>query len=709
MRHALIKVAIALLLSLFFTWVYLYTPQTFYSLDNKLRDMMFSLRGELPKNNNVVIIDIDNKSLKEIGQWPWSRNKIAILLDKLTQAGAGIIGLDMVFSEEDRSSPHTLTKKYPQITQSLPNYDKRLATTFSSAPIVGGYVFTDNNQENSTGPLLPAVYIERGTAHSGYIRERKGILLNTTTLQKSLYSSGFFSLLSMGEEAMIRNVPLVQKYQGSIYGSLALEMVRIYSNTKTIEIIGDKYGIEHINLGQFTIPTNHIGELMVNYRGKQKHFTYISASDILNGNFNKKIIDGKFILLGTSAPGLKDLRSTPLDAGYPGVEIHANVIDNILTGNFIHKPLIAHLYNIVIIWVLIFLFILLFSLVSSQLIIPIAIIAVTLLFYVLYIVLFGYGFVLGIFIPIIALISTLIASIGIDYILTSKQKEAAKRMLGKKVSPSVMHYLLAHAEEDLVSPKEIEATIFFSDIRGFTTISEQIGSPTKLISMLNTYMTPMVDTIINHKGTIDKFIGDAIMAYWNAPIKIDNHADKAVQSAITQIELLDSVNQKIQKDYDVTIHIGIGLHTGLVTAGDMGSEGRSDYTIIGDNVNLASRIEGLTKQYGVPILISEATRQALTGEYIIRSIDIVEVKGKSKPVEIHEVICDNQNISNEELALYRQAINTFRGADVIKSHEFFTQLNIHYPSKLYKMYQERCQVFIENPNTFTMILKMDNK
>jgi adenylate cyclase len=233
-------------------------------------------------------------------------------------------------------------------------------------------------------------------------------------------------------------------------------------------------------------------------------------------------------------------------------------------------------------------------------------------------------------------------------------------MLGKKVSPAVMNYLLENSKDDLIKSKEVEATIFFSDIRSFTTISEKIGSPDKLITMLNAYMTPMVDSIISHKGTIDKFIGDAIMAYWNAPLEIENHTDKALNSAIEQIEMLASINNKITPKYDVTINIGIGIHTGLVTAGDMGAKGRSDYTIIGDNVNLASRLEGLTKQYKANILITKASYDRLTQKYKIRPIDLVEVKGKSQAVEIYEVICNNKNISDDEIVIYSKAIKYYR-------------------------------------------------
>jgi adenylate cyclase len=261
-----------------------------------------------------------------------------------------------------------------------------------------------------------------------------------------------------------------------------------------------------------------------------------------------------------------------------------------------------------------------------------------------------------------------------------------------------------------VSPKEVEATIFFSDILGFTSISEHIGSPDKLIKMLNTYMTPMVESILSHKGTIDKFIGDAVMAYWNAPLEVENHADKAVQSAIEQIESLLNINKIIESKYNVTINIGIGLHTGIVTAGDMGAEGRSDYTIIGDNVNLASRLEGLTRYYDVQILISKATYKALKQDYNIRPIDIVEVKGKSNSVEIYEIICNTKNINQEESKLYEDAINAYRNANIAEANAYFKTLTQKYPSVLYTQYLNRCQYSIDHPEEdFTPVLKMQTK
>jgi len=676
-------------------------PQAFFSFDNRLRDFTFILRGELPKSDSVVIVDIDEKSLQEYGQWPWSRNVLADLFYKLSESGAGIIGLDIVFAEEDRTSPHRFSKE-------LPNYDAILAETLMQTPVVGGYIFTFEPTKEENTPMIPAIFVEKGMKKDT-ILEPKGVVLNIEILQDAMYSSGFFNN-TPDEGGMIRNVPLLMKYDGVLYPSLVLEMIRIYSGINKVVVHGDSAGARNLSFGEYDIPLDNVGRLSVNFRGPGKHFKYISASDILQGKFDVNAIKDKFVLVGTSAVGLFDLRSIPYDSAIAGVEVHANALDNILKGDFLRKPADMVIYDIFIIWSIVFLFLFFFSLIQSWSIIPFAIIAVYGLYELFFMILFDYGVMLNLLFPLFSYFLTLIVSVGLDYIIASRQKEQAKRMLGKKVSPAVMEYLLKHSSEDLVASRELEATILFSDIRSFTTISEKIGSPDKLIQMLNTYMTPMVDNIVEHKGTIDKFIGDAIMAYWNAPVEVKNHADRALKSAIEQIEMLVDVNAVITPKYDVAIAIGIGVHTGIVTAGDMGSEGRSDYTIIGDNVNLASRLEGLTKQYGAQILISNATYKQLVGEYKIRPIDLVEVKGKNEAVEIHEVICSNKTILDEELHLYKKATQLFRGGSVTEAFRLYSKLQDLYPSKLYEFYIQRCKVFMDDKElVFTPILKMTTK
>ena len=710
MKKGILKLTVAFILSVLLTFSYLFLPSTFFSLDNRLRDFMFVLRGELPKNETVVIVDIDDKSLKKYGQWPWGRDLVSKLLNNINQHSPGIIGLDIVFSEPDRSSPHLLKEKFLNLPDNLSNYDAILANTFQNAPIIGGYIFTfDNKKKSSDAPMIPAIIVQKGLKDNQSILSPNSVILNLPLLQDALYSSGFFNNIP-DANGMIRKVPLLMKYDNTFFTSLSLEMVRIYSNQNRVDIIGHNYGIDKLSFGDFHIPIDNYGRLFVNFRGPKHHYEYISASDILENKIMKSKLENKFVLVGTSALGLYDLRAIAYDSNIPGVEINANVIDNLLTGDYLSQPTDHILYNIFILWILIFTLMYIFNQIRSWLIVPFSLVLFYGIGYGFFTLLFTYGLVLNLLFPLLAFLFTLILSIAVEYIISYKQKEEVKKILGKKVSTSVMNHLIKHSNEDLVSPKEVEATVFFSDIQGFTSISEKLESPDKLIKMLNTYMTPMVESIIKYGGTIDKFIGDAIMAYWNAPLEVNNHADKAVTSAIEQIESLARINAIIHPIHGVNINIGIGLHTGLVTAGDMGAQGRSDYTVIGDNVNLASRLEGLTRYYDVQILISEATYNALEDKYMIRPLDIVEVKGKSKAVEIYEVLCNTSTVTLEELKLYTITLQKFRTANIDEALKGFTYLEDNYPSVLYTQYRNRCIYFKEHPNeAFTTILKMTTK
>jgi len=708
MKRVVYKLVSALFLASILSWLYLVMPSSFFSLNGRLHDFMFLIRKEIPTTNNIVIIDIDEKSLKKYGQWPWSRNLISQLLINLTQAQADIIGLDIVFAEEDKTSPDKYAK-YCLVAKKLPNYDEILANTFANTPVIGGYIFSfDPSIEAIDGPNIPAVFVKKGFAKKDYILKPSSVILNIEKLQNALYSSGFFNN-TPDEGGTIRSVPLIMEYKGVIYPSLALEMFRIYQQKNRVDIVGDSSGVEFIRIGNLKIPTDISGRLVVNYRGPQKTFQYISAADVLENKFNVKDVAGKFVLVGTSAIGLADIRSIPYDTAIAGVEVHANILDNLLKKDFLHKPSEVILYDLVMIWLIIFVAMASFSLIGSRLMIPLTVLELYLLYKAFYIIEFQYGYVLNLLFPFISFVVAVIISIGIDYFLESKQEEKTKQLLGKKVSQKVMQYLIKHADDKLIQSKEVNATVFFSDIRSFTTISEKIGSPDKVIRLLNDYMTPMVENIIKYEGTIDKFIGDAIMAYWNAPIPVQNHQDKAVESAVEQIQLLKKINKKIQKKYGVSIKIGIGIHTGLVTAGDMGSEGRSDYTIIGDNVNLASRMEGLTKQYGVGILISKNVVEKLTKKFKIRPVDLVAVKGKSQAVAIYEVLVDN-TISDAELELYDKALKKFNEANLEEALTLFMQLQEKNPAKLYEQYIDRINYYLENPNiTFSPILKMTTK
>ncbi|RLA69581.1 MAG: adenylate/guanylate cyclase domain-containing protein [Epsilonproteobacteria bacterium] len=706
MSRLLIKSSAALILALLLSWAYLFMPQTFFSLNNNLRDFLFTIRGELPKSDKIVIVDIDEAALKQFGQWPWPRSVVAELINKLSDADAGIIGLDIVFAEPDRTSPHRIVSKIKGNTAKLENYDFILSETLARTPTIGGYFFTfEENDENNT-PLIPATIVEKGLIHNNSILEPKGIVLNLDILQEKFYSSGFFNNIP-DKGGMIHRVPLVMRYDGMVYPSLVLEMARVYSASSKVEIYGDEIGVRKIKFGAFNIPTDHAGRLIVNFRGAGKHFKYISAADIINENFNISEIADKFVLIGTSSVGLSDIRSIPFDSTIPGVEVHANTLDNILKGDFLDEPADVIVYDLLIIWSIIFLFLFLFSYLSSWLLLPIVIGMAFVLFQIFYYILFDLGIVLNLLFPMIAFWGVLILSISIDYVITLRQREYLQHIFSKKVSKAVMNDLIKYGRENILEVRDQNVAIFFSDIRGFTSIGETIGSSKKLVALLNRYMTPMVDEISNREGTIDKFIGDAIMAYWNAPNRVDNYVDKAVISALEQIKILEQLNNDLNEEFGITLQIGIGIHTGSVTVGEMGSPGRSDYTIIGDNVNLAARIEGLNKLYGTTIIISEDTKKQLKEDYIFRPLDIVRVKGKNEAVEIYEVLPAKDKNRHDELEYYGTALETYRQGKTKEAYRLFQSLEEEYSCELYHLYLQRCQDYLDHPERlFDLIYTM---
>lgn len=679
---------------------YLYLPKSVQVFDDKLRDLFFVFRGEVTASKDVVIVDIDERSLKELGQWPWSRHKFAQVLDNLTASGAGAIGLDIVFAEPDNSSPAKVLREIGKDPAGAPDYDKVAANSIANSPTILGYIFAleDDGIKASSSPNVAAIVVEKNKPQREFVAGAHRAVMNTHVIQEAGYSSGFFNTIP-DSDGIVRSVPMVLKYDDRPFPSLSLEMIRAASGHKKIEIYYDENGVKGLVLGDIEIPTDRFGRLLVNYRGPAKTFKYISAYDVYAGKVKKEDIEGKFVLIGTSAAGLLDLRATPYDSVYPGVEAHANAIDNILKGDFLYRPSWAEAANLALILggVVVTVIVTAYAAAGVGSALFVALLGSFLAFE--YYMLFTEGTVLNILFPLVAMITTYMSLTIVNYFLESRQKEFIKAKFAKKVSPAVVEDLLKHADMNSFEIKEKFVTIFFSDIRGFTTLSEAMGSPKALIGLLNEYMTPMVDIIVESKGTVDKFIGDAIMAYWNAPNEVANHEDAAVTAAVNQIKALKSLNERLKAEGKPTIEIGIGINTGDVTVGEMGSYGRADYTIIGDPVNLASRLEGLNKPYHSHIIISEFTKSGLTKEYTIRELDLVKVKGKNEPVEIFEVL-DNSAPTPEfeaEYARYKEALGDYRESRFEDALRKFKELFGETNTFLYEVYIERCEHFIQNP------------
>ena len=691
--------------------VYIYFPQSLESLDNRIRDFLFIVRGEEPQSGQVVIIDIDEKSLSELGQWPWSRNKVAQMLENLALGEAAVVGFDIVFAEHDNSSPHKVLKELNIQHDNIPNYDEIFTNVVVNTPTILGYQFQLEDEDFivTKPPEIPAIYIEKNRPRDengkplgeDYILNAKGTILNIPILQDNAYSSGFFNNVP-DPSGIIRSVPLIIRYQDQLFPSLALEIVRASSGIERVYVNYNENGVESVSIGDFYIPTDRHGRSIGNFRGKEKTFKYLSAVDIYNNEFKKDDIAGKIVLIGTSAAGLLDLRAIPFESVFPGVEVHANLIDNILTQDFITKPSWAealNLFNILMVSILVTFFVA-YTLFWLNPFIGIGFVLGEA--YLAYYSLFTEGIVISIIFPLLTIFLAVINTTLINYFFEIKKEKAIKKKFASKVSKEVMDSLLKNIDEGGFDAMDKEITIMFSDVRGFTNISEAMPNARALIDFLNMYMTPMTNIIIEEKGTVDKYIGDAIMAYWNAPGNIENHQDKALTATIRQIEHLIPLNKTLKAQGLPHIDIGIGLNTGVAIVGEMGSEQRSDYTCIGDAINLGARLESLCKSYGARIIISEFLKNGLKDTYQMRNLDFVMVKGQTHPVEIFEVYSFGELSGRlkQEIELFNKAVTLYRGSSFQEALDIFKEVNIwedKQNKKIYDIYISRCEHYIQEP------------
>ena len=718
-----IAIIVGLLVSVF----NIYNPSIVKSFDNKLKDLMFITRGAQEDSKSVIIIDIDEKSLKQLGQWPWSRHKLAQILQNLTEAGVGVIGFDVVFAEVDKSSPHKVLEELHIEADNIPNYDEIFAYMVANTPTVLGYQFELEKKDfiKNEDLNIPAIIIERNKSDGeDKLINAKGTILNHYNLQESGYTSGFFNNIP-DDAGIVRSVPLVIRYDDQLYPSLALEIVRASSGINKVFVNYSELGVENIQIGDYKIPTDRHGRLVVNYRGPTRTFDYISAADIFNGTFDSTKIEGKVAIIGASAAGILDLRAIPFESVYPGVEVHANAIDNILTGDFLSQPNWTDGANFLIIIAVAILSILLVTFTPFWMN-PIVLFAfIGAIFYGTFEALFTHGVILNTFLPAATVVIAILVATLLDYMFEVKNEAMIRKKFASKVSKDVMESLLEDPNSDAFAAMEKEITVFFSDVRNFTNISESMPNANTLIEFLNDYMDPMTDIIIEQKGTVDKFIGDAIMAYWNAPGNVPDHAERAVIATLEQLHAIDDLNKKVRQDprFENTvkmsdkmgvdpIEIGIGLNTGVAVAGEMGSSQRSDYTVIGDPVNLGARLESLCKYYNSKCNISSFTKAQLKGEYIYRFIDLVTVKGKSEPIEIwqihdydrdeseHKLYKSSKARLKEELELYHNAVDLYKSAKFEEALKIFKEINAWEDKSnknIYDIYVERCEHYIEQP------------
>ncbi len=715
-RHAL-RLVISLSILIFFV---LHASKIVeWDFIKSLEYMAYDTRLEIsmPRklDDRIVLIEIDEKSLSEIGRWPWNRSVMAHLVDQLFDTyHIDLLGIDVVFPEPDNSSglkklqmlakgPLKNSHEFLSILKTLErtlDYDKLFAKSLKNRRVVLGYSFADSSK---TGKLPKPFISETELPVHSY--KATGFAANLPIFQDNAMTAGHFTIIP-DSDGIVRRIPMLYNYNGQFYTSFSLAIAWAALGSPEIQLgienSGEaSYQLEFLQLGNRQIPVDEYIQTLIPFGGKSGHYPYISASDILSGRItDKTLLQNKIVLLGTSAQGLSDLRATPIQENFPGIEIHANLISGILDANIMSAP-----------DSIIGLEILLLIIIGSVMIIVLPLLA-PLTATIATFAIFGTILLFNLFIwnqlelvlplaTIFLLIwSLFLFNMSYGYIIESSNKRNLKKLFGQYVPPELVQEMNKNLGNKFSMEGESRTlTVLFSDIRGFTTLSEGL-KPKELAQLMNEYLTPMTSIIHQYRGTIDKYMGDAIMAFWGAPLEDSQHAHRALDAAMAMLERLKPMQTEMKAKGWPAIKIGIGLNTGQMSVGNMGSEFRMAYTVLGDAVNLGSRLEGLTKQYGVDIIVSETTKSAVP-EYIYRKLDRVKVKGKDKAVNIYQPIGKIETIEEsvkQEIKAYEQALAYYHEQQWTAAKQAFTKLRTQNPeSFLYKLYIERIEKFMKHP------------
>ena len=675
----------------------------------------------------IVIVDIDERSLQAEGRWPWGRDKVARLAEQLfDRYRVAVLGFDIVFAEPDDSSG--LSQLEALVTAELKGnaafaqaldvlrpkleFDRLLAARLRGRPVVLGYYFSSAAGEGDAPDLavgqLPRPVLAAGTFTGRNIRFTRwsGHFANLPELQAAAMSAGHFNQLT-DADGVARRIPMLAEYSGAYYESLSLAVVRLLLGSPVIEpgypaeaMLARGYaGLEWLNVGPLRLPVDERVTSYIPYRGPRGSFIYVSATDVLAGRVDPQLLEKRIVLVGTSAPGLFDLRSTPVAPAFPGVEIHANLIAGMLDGNIRQRPpyvlgaeflLLLGTGLVLMLWL--------------PWLSPARATALAAAATVLTVGLNGVAWQHGnLILPIasslllIALLYTLNMAWG--FFVEARGKRQLTGLFGQYVPPELVDEMAKDPSRFSMEGESREMTVLFSDVRGFTTLSEGL-EPKALSSLMNTFLTPLTRVIHHQRGTIDKYMGDAIMAFWGAPVEDPDHAARAVAAALEMQVALAALQPQFKECGWPPIRIGIGVNSGRMSVGNMGSEIRLAYTVMGDAVNLASRLEGITKEYGADIIVGASVCLAAPGFHYVE-VDRVRVKGKDEPVSIFEPIGRKGEVAQpvlDEAALFQKALKLFRDQNWDLAELQLLNLQKRSPGrKLYQLYLERVTRYRAEP------------
>ena len=716
-RHtirALIGLLIVLLMLLHVSGVLPLSPVTkleLWSYDTRLNMTMPNSLDE-----RIVIVDIDEKSLKQQGHWPWSRNKLAHLVDRLfDDYQVRVLGMDAVFAEPDLSSglqgmqaiqsehfsqDQGLRAAIEKLSPSL-DYDQLFANSLKNRKVVLGYVFLQEVEAKVgalPAPVLPATYFKEQPVR---LLQASGYTANLANLQAQAYAAGHFNA-SPDQDGISRRLPMLVQYDDHVYEAFANAVARAANEAPGARsnkpALGVDANAEQLRIGKNRIPVNNNMAALIPYRGAQGSFRYVSATNVMTNNVDKAILKNKIVLLGTTAAGLMDLRATPMQNVYPGVEVQANMVAGILDGNIKQNP--AYTQGIEFILLLLVGSLLAFCLPNLS---PSSATMLTALCLGLFLGLNWLAWQAGnLALPLAALLVTISTlyffNMAYGFFFESRLKRQLGRLFGLYIPPELVDEMAQNPNSYSLASQSRHMTVLFTDVRDFTSIAEGMA-PEQLSLLMNRFLTPMTQAIHQHRGTIDKYMGDAIMAFWGAPVADNHHATHSVQAALAMTASLARLQDEFAAQGWPAIRIGIGLNSGDMVVGNIGSTFRMAYTVLGDAVNLGSRLEALTKYYAVSIIVSEDTK-VLAPDFVYRELDRVRVKGRKKPLAIYEVLGEKEEVNEAaltDLQQYLVALDAYRNQDWPLAEALFKSLSQAQPlCRLYAIYMERIVHFQSN-------------
>jgi adenylate cyclase len=681
------------------------------------------LRATMPEriDPRVVIIDVDEKSLAAEGRWPWGRDKLSLLLTQLfDNYKLKVVGWDVIFTEADPSSGLSkledlgkttfkasadFQEKLAEIRPSL-DYDARFAETIKKYPVV--LAFAGNNQRAGLEKLqlgvLPSPTFSIGTFKNPVpSQEIDGYSGNLKVLQDAAAATGHI-LPQIDFDGVLRRMPLFVKFKDGYYESLSLATYRTYLDNEPVKItLRDDEGdnitkLKNLKIRDTVVPLDEDGSALIPYRGPSPMFRYISATDVLRGNLNAGELEGKIAFIGTSAQGLFDLRNTPVGEVYPGVETHANMVSGYLDNNLKQKPR----YEFAIKgYIILFLGIpLALALVKMNPLVSTITVLAAAAAYIAFNMYWWYAsYVLPVAMPLLMIGILFMLNMAYGFFIEARSKRQITGIFGTYVPKELVEEMAKDPGTYTTKGESRDMTVLFSDVRNFTTISEGL-SATELTAMMNAYLTAMTETIQQDRGTIDKYIGDAIMAFWGAPLKDEKHAEHALLSALSMQKKVKEIGPDFVKRGWPKLEIGVGVNCGMMNVGDMGSSFRRAYTVMGDAVNLASRLEGLTKEYGVGILVTENIVNTVPGA-IYRELDRVRVKGKLEPISIYEPVGLKGEVVDQvldEIDRFHRALDKYREQRWDDAEQALIKLSNADPQrKVYHVYLERIAALRSKP------------